>query len=107
MPTHRLSPLERFTLQTFVREKFTELGLTDSEFAAHATKELGFTVISNTVCNYRTLFKIPATVRRIGGLRSIAEIITILENFEARLNRIETELGIPGLSLPSPPEEKR
>lgn len=90
----RLSPLERYSFMDLIKNEYASKGLSDPEFARYASEKLGIPISSATVGDHRKMLNIPPSYRATGGPSSNAAISELLENLEARLGRIEAELGI-------------
>jgi len=88
---NRLSLMENWKLCDFIVKKYTESHLTEAEFAALATKELGFHVDRDLVSNRREEFNIPPnfTGRTKANPQYGAEIFRRLQALEDRLALLE------------------
>ena len=75
-----MSLTERFEVMTLVKEEYQKRRLTDTEFAAAVTAQLGFKVAPATIKNYREAFGIEAV-----KAATTAELKAYIAELEARL----------------------
>jgi putative ubiquitin-RnfH superfamily antitoxin RatB of RatAB toxin-antitoxin module len=79
-----LSLVESMKLMNLIQERFVESGMSDTQFAAAASAELGFEVVENHVYVRRTELGIPAN-------RAKAE--TEILSLSQRLESVERQLA--------------
>lgn len=75
-----MSLTERFEVMTLVKEQYQQRRLTDTEFAAAATAQLGFKVAPATIKNYREAFGIEPV-----KAATTAELKAYIAELEAKL----------------------
>lgn len=87
-----LSQKNRFTLWNFVQKEYTASGMNDKDFAAKATKELGFETGQHHVEQARDGLEIPNNLRAISEM-SPAVLVARVQALEAAMQGLYRHLG--------------
>lgn len=79
-----LSTKQMFSLVNYTRDHYAARSVTDIEFAAQATADLGFQVLPSNIATAREVHNIPSTkmLKRLEG-----------EDLETRVGRLEIRIG--------------
>ena len=95
MAKHFLGVIQSAQLVNYIQNNYAEFGLSDKEFAAKATEELGFQCTFNNVYDRRTLLGIPATakVRVIKEITDIEPLRHYAAELEKRIITLEFEVA--------------
>jgi hypothetical protein len=95
MGENKLDILKSFKVTQLIEKEYESSALTDHEFAAYATRVLGFQVVKNHVENRRTALGIKSRMERVVASRSIdvGAVQELLIQMELRIKYLEEQIG--------------
>ena len=113
MPRRVLTQKQRYEVINFVKEHYTEKALSDREFAAWATGQLGYLVDYNNVESSRDVLDIAATkfaTGNNGGTEILLGRIKALEdrvtNLDKQVEAIKELLALVQVSVAKPIQQQ-